>query len=298
MLKTMYRYKYRMLFIYIGLTYFIIFKYLPMAGLFISFQDYRLGAGFFDGPWVGLKHFQDLVDNPDFLQKLINTLLIGLYRLIFTFIPPIIIAILIHEVAKAKFKKTVQTLIYLPHFLSWVIIYGIVFAFLSEGTGMVNQLLKQFGFGSTGFLTSENWFRSLLVGADMWKETGWGTIIFLAAITGVNPQLFEAAVVDGANKWKQIWHVTLPCIMPVMTLIFIIRLGHVLDAGMEQILIFYNPLVYSVGDIIDTWVYRIGILEGRYSFASAAGLFKSGIALLLVLGSNYLSKRFSGSGIW
>ncbi|WP_135548844.1 ABC transporter permease [Paenibacillus cymbidii] len=298
MLKTIYRYKYRLLFIYIGLLYFVVFKYLPMIGLIISFQNYKLGAGFFDGPWVGFKHFADFLGNPDFLQKLVNTLIISLYVLIFTFFPPIIVAILLNEVTRAKFKKTVQTLIYLPHFLSWVIIYGIAFAFLSESGGLVNQLIKGLGGDTIGFITSENWFRSVLVGTDMWKETGWGTIIFLAAITGINPHLYEAAVMDGANKWRQIIHVTLPCMMPVITLMLIIRLGHILDVSMEQILVFYNPLVYSVGDIIDTWVYRIGIMEGRFSFASAVGLFKSVVALILVWGANRLSKRFSGSGIW
>jgi putative aldouronate transport system permease protein len=218
--------------------------------------------------------------------------------LAFGFLPPIALAIMLNEVVVGWYKKWVQTVTYLPHFLSWVILYGISFAFLSEGSGLVNQWIKALGGDSIGFLVSEQWFRTLIVGTDMWKDTGWGTIIYLAAITGINPSLYEAAVMDGAGKLKQIWHITLPGIAPVIVLMFIMRLGHVLDAGMEQILVFYNPLVYSVGDIIDTWTYRMGILGGRFSLATAVGLFKSLIGLILVVTANRVARKMNGSGIW
>lgn len=297
MLKSWKRYKYRYIFIWIGVLYFIIFKYLPMYGVLIAFQDYRIGGGFVDGPWVGFKHFITFFENPDFTQILINTVLISIYRLLFGFFPPIILAILLNEVVFTRFKKAIQTLTYLPHFLSWVIIYGVAIAFLSEGSGLVNQWLRGMDQETIAFLTSKEWFRSLIVASDMWKDTGWGTIIFLAALTGINPQLYEAAIVDGANKWRQILHITLPGIAPVMVLLFILRLGNILDAGMEQILVFYNPLVYSVGDIIDTWAYRMGILEGRLSLASAVGFFKSVIGLVLILAANQLAKKYD-SQIW
>lgn len=297
MFKSWKKYKYRYIFIWFGLLYFIVFKYWPMYGVLIAFQDYRIGAGFTDGPWVGFKHFKVFFDNPDFTQILINTVLISVYRLLFGFFPPIILAILLNEVMVTRFKKAIQTMTYLPHFLSWVIIYGVVLAFLSEGSGLVNQWLRGMDQDTIPFLTSKEWFRSLIVASDMWKDTGWGTIIYLAALTGINPQLYEAAIVDGANKWRQIVHITLPGLAPIMVLLFILRLGHILDAGMEQILVFYNPLVYSVGDIIDTWAYRMGILEGRLSLASAVGFFKSVIGLVLVLLANQLAKKYD-SQIW
>jgi len=292
------KYKFRFLFIWAGLVYFIVFKYWPMYGLAIAFQNYVPGQGFMAGPWVGLTHFRSFLDNPDFTQVFVNTVLISLYRLVFGFFPPILLAVLLNEATKNWFKKTVQAFSYVPHFFSWVIIYGIAFAFLSESAGLVNMWLKQLGIQPVSFLISEEWFRSVLVATDMWKDSGWGTIIYMAAITGINPSLYEAAVMDGANKWKQIWHITLPGIAPVIVLLFILRLGHILDAGLEQILVFYHPLVYSVGDIIDTWTYRMGIQEARYSLASAVGLLKSVIGLTLVVSVNSIAKRIGGSGVW
>jgi putative aldouronate transport system permease protein len=269
-----------------------------MYGLVIAFQDYQIGNSFLSGPWVGLAHFHTFFENPDFTRVITNTLLISLYRLIFIFFPPIILAILLNEVLKNWFKRWVQTLTYLPHFLSWVIIYGITFSFLSEGTGLVNQWIKDMGFSTVDFMQSEHWFRSIIVMTDVWKDTGWSTIIYMASIAAINPELYEAAKIDGSSKWRQIWHVTIPGIAPVIILLLIIRLGHIMDAGLEQILVFYNPLVYSVGDIIDTWTYRMGILEGRYSLAAAVGVFKSAVGLLLIMGANWLARRWNDSGIW
>jgi len=298
LMKRMMRYRQRLLYIWIGLSFFIVFKYWPMYGLVIAFQNYRPGNGFLEGPWVGFAHFQTFFDNPNFTQVFINTVLISLYRLVWTFFPPILLAILLNELRTEWYKKTVQTLSYLPHFLSWVIIYGIAFAFLSEGRGLVNSWLTTFGLDKIPFLMSDTWFRSILVGTDMWKDTGWGTIIYLAAIAGINPSLYEAAVMDGANKFRQIWHITIPGIATVVFLLFILNTGKVLDAGLEQILVFYNPLVYSVADIIDTWTYRVGITEGRYSLASAVGFFKSFVGLILVMATNYAAKKYNDSGIW
>ncbi len=298
LLKRLARYKVRLIFIWIGLCYFIVFKYVPMYGLVIAFQNYRIGNAFLHGPWVGFDHFATFFENPDFTRVIRNTLLISLYRLVFTFFPPIVLAILLNEVTRSWFKRWVQTLTYLPHFLSWVIIYGITFAFLSEGTGLVNQWIKQLGFSTIGFLQSEEWFRTILVSTDLWKDLGWSTIIYMASIASINPELYEAANIDGAGKRRQIWHVTLPGIGSVIILLFIIRLGHVMDAGLEQILVFYNPLVYAVGDIIDTWTYRMGIMEGRYSLASAVGVFKSLVGLALIIGANWIARRWNDSGIW
>lgn len=298
MIYQLRKYKYRMLFIWIGMIYFIIYKYWPMYGLAIAFQDYRLGHGFLDGPWVGFKHFKLFFENPDFVQTLWNTIIISVYRMVFGFFPPIVLAILLNEVRQMWFKRWVQTLTYIPHFLSWVIVYGIFYIFLSQGSGLLNQLIKGVGGKAIPFMQSSDWFRSVLVVSDLWKDLGWGTIIYLAALAGISPSLYEAAIVDGANKWRQILNITLPGIAPVMVLLFILRLGHILDAGMEQILVFYNPLVYSVSDIIDTWAYRTGILEGRFSLATAVGLFKSFIGLILVCGADRIAKRFGQSGVW
>ncbi len=292
------QYKVRLAFIAVVLAYFAVYKYGPMYGLIIAFQDYQIGAGFTESPWVGLEHFRSFLENPDFTRVFWNTALISAYRIAFGFFPPVVLALLLNEVMHRTYQRWIQTLTYLPHFLSWVIIYGMAFAFLSEGRGLVNEWIRGWGGQSINFLTSEAWFRSLLVISDIWKDTGWGAIIYLAAIFGINPQLYEAAITDGAGRWRQIWHITLPGIAPVIILLFILRLGHVLDAGMEQVLVFYNPLVYSVGDILDTWAYRMGILEGRFSLAAAVGLFKSVVGLLLVFAANRLANRWGDGGIW
>lgn len=282
-----------------GLIWFVIYKYVPMYGAIIAFKDYDLLGGILASPWADpwYKHFKFFYDSPYFTQLLVNTFVISFYKLIFSTIPPIVLALLFNECRKRWFKSVIQTLSYMPHFLSWVIIYGILLAFLSQSTGLFNRWMTEWGLETIPFLQSTEWFRSILVGSDIWQSAGWGAIIYLAAIAGVDTALYEAARVDGASRLRMIWHITLPGIRNVIVLLLIMRLGYILDAGFDQIYILYNIQVYSVADIIDTWVYRTGLEQMNFSVASAVGLFKSFIGLILVLGANKLAKRW-GEGIW
>ncbi|MCU6709027.1 ABC transporter permease subunit [Paenibacillus sp. J5C_2022] len=282
-----------------GLAWFFVYRYMPMYGAVIAFKDYQFLNGIVGSPWANpwYKHFQYFYESPYFSQLLNNTLLISMYKLLFGTAPPILLAILINECKVRWFSRLVQTLSYMPHFLSWVIIYGIALAFLSQSTGLVNRWLESMGLDAIPFLQSTEWFRSILVGTDVWQNLGWGAIIYLAAIAGVDPTLYESARVDGASRLRMIWHITLPGIRSVIVMLFIIKLGQVMDAGFDQIYIFYNVLVYPVADIIDTWVFRTGLEQMNFSVASAVGLFKSAIGLVLVLAANKMAKKW-GEGIW
>ncbi|CQR52014.1 Protein LplB [Paenibacillus riograndensis SBR5] len=281
------------------LIWYFVFKYLPMYGVIISFKDYSFTDGILHSPWADpwYKYFKMFFDSPYFLQLMSNTLLISLYKLVFGMLPSIILAILFHECRVMWLKRWVQTLSYMPHFLSWIIIYGISVAFFSETTGLVNRWITEAGGSSISFLGSTEWFRSMLVSTEIWKDIGWGAIVYLAAISGIDPTLFEAARVDGASRLRMIWHITLPGIRNVIILLLILKIGSIMDAGFEQIYVFYNPRVYEVGDIIDTWVYRTGLEQMNFSLATTVGLFKSAIGFVLVLGANKLAKRWGG-GIW
>lgn len=281
-----------------GLLFLLIFRYAPMYGIIIAFQDFNIFAGIQGSTWVGFDNFIRLFHSTQFLNVFRNTLIISVYKILFLFPLPIILAILLNEIGHMTFKKTVQTVIYLPHFISWVIVSGLFFNLLSINGGIVNSMIKQLGGEPIAFFIEKNYFRSLLVITAGWKEVGWGTIIYLAAITGIDPQLYEAAIIDGANKFQQIWNITVPGITSTIVLMFILRIGSLLDAGMEQILTMYNPVVYEVADIIGTYVYRIGLGASDYSFATAVGLFNSIISLLLIMGGNYLSRRYMDKGIW
>lgn len=281
-----------------GILYFIVFKYIPMSGIVIAFQDYSVFAGIRESDWVGLKHFRDMFGDSEFYTVFRNTLLISLYKLIWGFPGPIILAILLNEVRSIVFKKTFQTIAYLPHFLSWVVLGGILINLLAPTAGIVNLVLKAIGFEPIFFLADPAWFRTVLVASDIWKEVGWGAIIYLAALAGVDPQLYEAAVMDGANKWRQIWHITLPALTGTIIILFVLRLGHVLDVGFEQIFVLYNPLVYEVGDVIETFVYRVGITQADFSFSTAVGLFKSLVGLVFVIGANKLVRKLGHDGVW
>jgi putative aldouronate transport system permease protein len=280
-----------------GIIYFLLFKYLPMWGILISFQDYSPFLGFWKSHWVGLKQFMDLFAYDHFWELMRNTLLISLYQLVFFFPVPILLALMLHEVGRAFFKKLVQTVIYLPHFISWVVIASITFVMLSGG-GVVNHVIVAMGGKSVNFLSSPEIFRTLIVLQDIWKEAGWGTIIYLAALAGVDPQLYEAAVMDGANRWKQMWHITLPTIRSTIIILFLLRLGHILDVGFEQIFLMINSLVRNVGDVFETFVYQKGLVEGQLSFSTAVGLFKSVISLIIVAVANWLAKKAGEEGIY
>jgi putative aldouronate transport system permease protein len=281
-----------------GLIYILIFHYGPMFGLIISFKNYKIFQGIWGSPWVGLDNFTKLFTSLKFYEVLRNTFLISLYKIVFGFPAPIILAILINEVKNKYFMRSVQTIVYLPHFISWVVTSGLVISFLSPIDGFVNVVIKLFGGEPIFFMGLPEYFRSILVGSDIWKEFGWSAIIYLAALAGVSPEIYEAAIIDGASKIKRIIHITIPSIMPTIIILLLLRIGGVLNAGFEQVFSMYNPAVYNVGDIIDTYVYRVGIIERNYGFSSAVGLFKSLIACLLLLGANWLAKKCKQDGIF
>ncbi|WP_090823197.1 sugar ABC transporter permease [Paenibacillus sp. yr247] len=281
-----------------GLAFFLIFKYAPMFGIVMAFQDYSPFQGITGSKWVGFKHFADMFAYDGFWRLLRNTLLISCYNIVFYFPAPIIVALMLNEIRREWFKKSVQTIIYLPHFISWVVVGSITYFLLNPEEGLINQLLTHSGMHSMPFLTDSNWFRTIIVSQSIWKEVGWGTIIFLAALAGVDPQLYEAAVVDGAGRWRQLWHVTLPALRSTIIVLLILRLGHVLDVGFEQIFLMLNELVYQVGDVFDTYVFREGITGGRFSFGVAVGLFKSVVGLILVISANWLAKKAGEEGIY
>ncbi|NGP44601.1 sugar ABC transporter permease [Bacillaceae bacterium SIJ1] len=299
MFKQIWKFRTFYLMLLPGLLWFAIYKYLPMYGVIIAFKEYDFVGGIFGSEWANpwYKYFQQFFESPYFYQLLTNTFLISFYKLFFGMVPSIILAILLNECRVSWYKRWVQTLSYMPHFLSWVIIYGISLAFLSQSTGLINRWIVEAGGDAIPFLTSTDWFRSILVGSEAWQNLGWGAIIYLAAMAGIDPSLYEAAKVDGASRMRMIWHITLPGIRNVIILLFILRLGHMLDAGFEQIYIMYNIQVYPVADIIDTWVFRTGLEQMNFSLASAVGLFKSVIGLVLVLGANQVAKKW-GEGIW
>lgn len=280
------------------ILYFVIFKYVPLLGSVIAFQNYNIFEGFWASPWVGFHWFRVLFDQPNFFRILGNTLIISVYQIVFAFPAPIILALLLNEVRLSAFKRTVQTLVYLPHFLSWALVFGLAYTMLSVQTGLVNNLLQQLGWEPINFLQSASWFRVVVVGAGVWKEMGWSTIIFLAALTGISPSLYEAAKIDGANRWNQLVHITLPGMLPSIVILLLLKVGNVLDVGFEQIYVFLNPLTYQVGEVLDTYSYRTGILSGQFSITTAIGLFKSIIGFVLLVSANRLSNKLTGEGLY
>lgn len=275
-----------------------IFKYIPMNGIVIAFQDYNIFKGISESPFVGLKHFQNVFSNPDFFRVLRNTLVINLYKIVFWVPLPLVLALMIHEIRPGVFRRTAQTVIYLPHFLSWVIVGGIFVNILSVNGGLVNRLLGNLGIEPIAFMMDKNWFREVIVWSSMWKEAGWGTIVYLAAIVALDPQQFEAARIDGASKWKQIRYITLPGVANTIILVLMMSLGNLLTNSFEQILIMYNPAVYDTADVINTYVYRYGVGQMQYSYASAIGLFNSLVGFVLVVGTNALCRKFLDRSIW
>jgi putative aldouronate transport system permease protein len=281
-----------------GLLYFIIFKYIPIGSLVIAFQNYSPYFGILQSEWVGLEHFQRFFTNDDFWILFRNTMAINLLNLIFFFPFPIILALLLNELRNMVFKRTVQTIIYIPHFLSWVIIFGLTYLLLSQSEGLVNKIRDYFELKAIGFMTAPDFFWILLTLQSMWKEAGWGTIIFLAAIAGVSPQLYEAAKVEGANRFQMMWHITLPAIRNIILILFILRLGNIMDVGFEQVYLMMNGAVSHVADVFDTYVFRVGIQQGQFSYSAAVGLFKSIVGFVLVLIANWMAKRFGDDGVF
>ncbi|MGG1519206.1 sugar ABC transporter permease [Paenibacillus oryzisoli] len=281
-----------------GIVFMILFKYVPMWGIIIAFQNYSPYRGVLGSDWVGLEHFIRFFSNPDFMTLFRNTMAINLMNLVFYFPLPIVVALLLNEVMSKPFKKLIQSIVYLPHFLSWVIIVGITILVLTRTDGAVNNLLVYFGFDKIDFLTNPKLFWILLTVQSIWKEAGWGTIIFLAAIAGLDTQLYEAAKMDGAKRLRQIWHITLPGIRSVILILLILRIGNIMDVGFEQVFLMGNGAVSDVGEVFDTYVYRLGIQQGQFSFSTAVGLFKSVVGLVLVVIANKLAKRFGEEGVY
>lgn len=275
----------------------LIFSYWPMLGVVMAFEKFIPTKGIFGSEWVGLKNFRYVYDLPDIWTILRNTVFIAFMKIAAGLAVPITFALLLNEVMRERIKRTVQTLIYLPHFLSWVILGGVLIDVLSL-KGILNQFLGMFGVDPIYFLGSNAWFPYVLVATDVWKEFGFGTIVYLAALTSINPSLYEAAVVDGANRWKQTVHITIPGIMPIVMLMLTLSLGSVLNAGFDQVFNLYSPQVYESGDIIDTFVYRIGLIDAQYSVATAVGLFKSLVSLLFIAVSYALAYRIAGYRIF
>ncbi|MCU6795055.1 ABC transporter permease subunit [Paenibacillus sp. WQ 127069] len=297
-MREMWKYRWLYLFMVPGIIYFFLFKYVPLWGVIMAFKNYQPFAGLMQSEWVGLAHFRRFFGMPEFWMLFRNTIVIGLYSLLIFFPITIVLALLLNEVRREMFKRFVQTLVYIPHFLSWVVIAGISYVLLTTEGGIINQILIAFGYKPAEFLTSEYWFRPLIVMQMIWKDAGWGTIIFLAALAGVNLQLYEAARMDGANRFQQLWHVTLPAIRSVIVILFILRLGSFLDLGFEQIFLMVNSVNRDVGEVFDTYVYRVGLQQGQFSYSAAVGLFKSVVGLVLVLMANKIAKWFGEEGIY
>ncbi len=281
-----------------GVLYFFLFKYVPLWGVSIAFQDFSPYLGFWDSAWIGFDHFRRFFAHPDFFTLFRNTLAISFMNLTLFFPFPILLSILLNELRNEAVKKTFQTIVYLPHFLSWVIIVGITFLLFSSSEGVINKLLVTTGLGRVDILTNPDLFWLLLTLQNIWKDAGWGTIIFLAAIAGTDPQLYEAAKMDGANRLRQIWHITLPSIRNVIVILLILRIGHMMDVGFEQVFLMANGAVSDVADVFDTYVYRVGIQQGQFSYSTAIGLFKSVTGLILVVIANKLAKKLCEEGVY
>lgn len=280
------------------LLWFLIFKYLPMWGIQIAFKDFSLFRGISGSEWIGFEYFTEFIGSEYFMRVFTNTVIISLYGLIICFPAQIILAIMISEVTRQGFKKIVQTLTYLPHFVSVVVIAGIVTTFLAPESGLINLILEKLGMEKIYFLTNPDYFRGIYTVMNLWKETGFASIVFIAAIAGIDTQLYEAAKMDGASKLKQIMHVTLPGILPTIVVMFIMKIGSLLSVGYETIILLYQPATYEKADVISTYVYRSGLVDGRYDFATAVGLFNSIVALVLVIAANKISKKVTDASLW
>lgn len=295
-----YLWRYRILYLLSvpGILYFFLFKYVPLFGSIIAFQNYNIFKGITGSDWVGLEHFQKMFSHYDFLRILNNTLLLGLYDLVIAFPVPILLAILLNEVRMIVFKRLLQTIVYMPHFLSWVVISGIFMGIFSMDAGVVNKALGFLGMQPIYFLGEDSYIRSILIGSGIWRDSGYGTIIFLAAIAGINPDLYEAAEVDGAGRLKQIWSITLPSLLPTIMILLLLHIGKFLDLGFERVFVFLNPLNLESGEILDTYIYKAGLLSQQYSYTTAIGLFKSVVGLMLVLLGNFFSKKTTGESLY
>lgn len=278
--------------------FFAVFSYYPLYGILIAFKDYSISMGILGSPWAGLRYFRQFFSSPYFGRLLRNTVLISVYSLLWGFPIPILFALLLNEFKDGKFKRVIQTVSYLPHFISLVVICGILIDIFSPQGGVVNSLLYSLTGKRINFFGEPEWFRTMYVGSGVWQEFGWNSIIYLAAITGINPDLYEAARIDGAGRLRQIWHVTLPGIKPTILTLLILNLGNIMSVGYEKIILLYSPTTYETADVISTYVYRTGLLSQQYSYAGAVGLFNSAINIAILVLCNFAGKKLFGVGIW
>ncbi|WP_127588621.1 ABC transporter permease [Paenibacillus koleovorans] len=290
--------RYLYLMILPGFIFFVLFKYLPMWGLIIAFQNYQPFLGIRGSEWVGLEHFQRLFEEPTFWMLFRNTIILFGLNLLFVFPVPILLALMLNEVRSKTFQRSIQTLIYIPHFMSWVIIVSLTYVLFTTQGGLINEGLASMGFSKFSFLTSPDWFRPMYVLQVIWRESGWGTIIYLAAIAAVDPQLYEAAKMDGAGRLGQLWHVTLPAIRSTIIVLLILKVGDVLELGFDHIFLMLNAMNREVAEIFDTYVYTAGLRQGQFSYSAAVGLFKAGVGLVMVVFANWLAKKYGEEGIY
>lgn len=281
-----------------GVLFLIIFRYIPILGNVIAFQNYDVWVGFIDSEWVGFKHFIRFLTSSDFFEVLRNTFLLGLYDLVWSFPMPIIFALFLNEVRCVRYRKFLQTVSYLPHFLSIVVVAGMVTMFLSPSDGLINIIISKLGMEKQYFLIEPRWFRTIYISSGIWQHFGFSSIIFIAALTGIDPALYESAEMDGCKRLKKMWYISIPGILPTLVIMFILSTGRIMRIGFQKVLLLYNPSTYEVADIIATYVYRFGLEDARYSYAAAVGLFNSVISLLFVLSANWLSRKVTENSLW
>ncbi len=296
-LYKIYRDKQYYAFVVPAILFIFLFIFYPAYYLQIAFKAFRVTIPLEEAKWVGLQYFKEILGNHLFRRAFTNTIIINLQRLVIGFPVPIILSLLLNEIRHQKYKRLSQTLFYLPHFVAWTVVAGLTMNFLSYDTGLINNVISHFGGERTVFMASNRHFRGILVATGIWKEAGWGTVLYLATISRINPELYSAAEVDGASRFQRMIHITLPGLMDIMVVLLILSVGNLLTNGFEQVLVMYNERVYEVGDVLQTYVYRTGLLNNRYSYATAAGLFNSVLAMILLFGTDYISKRFSGRGL-
>jgi putative aldouronate transport system permease protein len=296
--KYFWRMKYLYLLLVPAVIYYAVFKYIPMYGVIIAFKDFNFAKGILGSSWIGFDNFEYLFGLNDFYKVFFNSLYLSFLRLLWGFPIPILLALMLNEMRSFRYKKFLQTVVYLPHFISWVVLGGIIISFLSPSWGVVNYLIRALGGEPIFFMAKGEYFRRIIVISDIWKGAGWGTIIYLAAITGISPELYEAAIVDGASKAQRLWYITLPCIRTTIVLCLILRMGSIMNNGFEQIFILQNSQNLSVSEVFETWVYRLGLLNGRFSFATTVGLFTSLVSLVFLLGADRIAKKMGEEGIF
>lgn len=297
-LKRVWKYRYIYLFMIPAIIWFIIFQYVPMFGLIISFKDYKYNMGILGSPWVGLRYFKNFLSDPMFFNVISNTLKISILKILFGFPAPIILALMLNEVQNSKFKRVVQTVSYMPYFVSWVVVITLLSKFLSPTNGLINDIRVKMGLEAVYYQGKRELFYPLVVLTDIWKNAGWGSIIYLAALTSIDPGLYEAAEIEGAGRWAKTWHITLPGIRPTIGILFIMGLGGILNAGFEQILLMQTPPVMDIAEILDTYVLQRGIKMNQFGYATAIGLFSSVISLILVVIINYISRKYTEVSLW